>query len=267
MLKLVLSIGTLACMIGLSYGQECRCERYNYWVGSASNYREKGQINEAAKRYRYALAESCFPFGVDLDHALEVAILACDSSLVIEIATQLARGGVSEAYFNRLEVGQWLPRFMDEFPQHRAAYEDAFNAEMRHQFLDLIVMDSIFNSEYHQWRAGTKSFSKDDLISGARMISERFKALVREFGFPCEEKMGYYFVDGHVESFPVLPLMMHIYQRGDLLYLDHLPHMVCNGKLMMSHQAVLDHCRGFTDGGGVEAEMEARYQNYGSNRQ
>lgn len=266
MLKLLVTAGILFCIVSLASCQECRCERYFYWTGSASNAWDEGKTSEAVKRYRYALKETCFPFGVDLDRALGVAIHDRDSSLAMAIAIQLARGGVPQIYFDKVQLGQWLPRFTEEFAKSQEVYEQAFNLEMRCEFLAVIVMDSIFNSQYHQWRTGSMEISKDDLISGAKAISDRFIALVRKFGFPCEEKMGYYSVNGQIMSFPILPLLMHIYQRGELLYHDHLYHIVCDGKLRLTDQAVLDHCRGFTDGGGVDEEMEARYRKYGSSR-
>ena len=100
----------------------------------------------------------------------------------------------------------------------------------------------------------------EEMIQGAEAIHFGFIELIKAYGFPSERRMGYYFQEGEVSDFPVLTILIHIYQRGNLLLNEHLPELVCDGALSKVEMAVLKDNRGFGNSTGIRDEMTIRMQ-------
>lgn len=262
MKKHMIAILWLATLSAALRAQECAYEKYFYWAGSASiDYTER-KFEAAEKKFRIAFSKAPFPQGKDLDLALKTAVQTKDTAWAKSISVRLASGGVPLAYFADFRNYAWYPDFQKDIPGYIESYTDSFDLEIRDKLLALGLQDSLFNEKYHLWRTGKIEMSLDKLIEGASEISNGFRKLIEDHGFPCEQKTGYYYHDGEIQLLPVVILMIHIYQRGELLYKDRLSRIACDGKLRPADKAMLDRVRGFGDSTGIGQEMRIRYEKY-----
>jgi hypothetical protein len=128
----------------------------------------------------------------------------------------------------------------------------------------LLEKDREFNSKYHEWRIGDNEMTLQELIKGAGDILEEFYTLTEKYGFPNEKIMGYNYVrkKNSIENFPIMVLIVHIYQRGVLIFENEIPNIVCSGGLRPQWTETLKKIRGFGNSTGVEQEMKARYEKF-----
>ncbi|MCB0618115.1 MAG: hypothetical protein KDC41_05270 [Saprospiraceae bacterium] len=248
-------------MMGLS-GQDCQYEKYFYWTSMAQIDFSEGDFEEARREFRIAFSTTEFPLGADLGVALETAIRTRDTTWAEELSIALAKGGIPLIYFDSLRNYPWYEHFAADFDQYDHFYETQYNLELRVRFMELVLADSLFNEDYHSWRKGEREMTLEELIAGAKGISTGLQVLIDAYGFPCEQKMGYLFKEGQVRPFPLVILLIHIYQRGELFYKDRLDRIICDGKLKPTDRAILNGARGFGDSSGVEQEMQIRYNKY-----
>lgn len=103
-----------------------------------------------------------------------------------------------------------------------------------------------------------------ELINGATEILLGFNTLTEKYGFPNERVMGYNYVRKRnvIESFPIEVLIVHLYQRGVLIYENEIPNIACNGGLHPKWIETLKNVRGFGDSSGIEQEMKTRYEKF-----
>ena len=76
--------------------------------------------------------------------------------------------------------------------------------------------------------------------------------------------MGYNYVRrlNRIEPFPIEALIIHIYQRGVLIFENEIPKIVCDGGLHPQWIETLKKIRGFGNSTGIEQEMKARYKQF-----
>ncbi|MBK8706041.1 MAG: hypothetical protein IPN33_22440 [Saprospiraceae bacterium] len=242
--------------------QDCPYQKYFYWAGTAILDYAEEDYAAANKHFKTAFSKTIFPLGTDLDLALKTAVKTRDTVWAESLAIQLAKGGIPIPYFHQLNGFRWYPQFEQHFVQYRRSFAENFDLALREKLLALRIQDSLFNVKYHLWRVGEIKMGLQELIDGATSISKGFTALVSNHGFPCEQKMGYYYVNGEIQSFPTVVILIHMYQHGELRYKDRLSNIVCDGKLRPADQALLNGIKGFGDSTGIEQEMKIRYERY-----
>ncbi|MBK8698628.1 MAG: hypothetical protein IPN29_03445 [Saprospiraceae bacterium] len=246
--------------------QECRYENYFYLCHAASADIKDGAPEKAVGHYKRAFAGDHFPFGIHLHEALNLAIQMKDTTWMKGISIQLAKGGVPLTFFAKLKDQPWYSIFEQSFPEYAQHFKNHFDLELRKQLLELRTKDSLFNISYHRWRKGEIELSLESLIADATGLSSGFIQLVKKYGFPCEQKMGYYMEEDKIADLPVAILLHHLYQFGEMILRDHLTEMVCDGKLRPQQQAQLIRVSGFGNGTGIEQEMQIRYGKRMGNR-
>ena len=246
----------------IMYGQSsCKYENYFIIVGEASYDAYLKYFEPAQSKYKKAFSEIHFPLGQDLRKALKVAKKVKDTAWTQALSITLAKGGIPLSYFNDLKDYSWYNKFQLEFVNYQTFYKSTFDLGLRQQLLDLRTQDSIFNENYHNWRQGQKQMTLDELIFGAKEIYNAFKYIYDKHGFPCEQKMGYYFKNGEIENYPMSVLMIHIYQRGIIFIEDRLAEVVCEGKWRPEELSSLQGFKGFGEKNiGIEQEMRIRYE-------
>jgi hypothetical protein len=253
----------LITMINLS-AQECEYTEYYPLVDSAfKNYSEEN-YKEAEKNLKLAFNKTDFPLGKDLNLALIVAQKRDDSEWTEKISISLAKGGVPLRYFVKFKNFKWYKKFLIDFEDYSRYYAENFKPELREKIISLLKQDTDFNSKYHQWRAREIEISLQELIDGATKIQTEFKLLTYKYGFPNERIMGYNYVyrKHNIERYPTDVLMIHIYQRGTLIFKEDIPNIVCKGGLVPSSGITLKEIRGFGNSDGIEQEMKIRYEKY-----
>ena len=262
MRKVLVSVLFQMILCSSAAGQDCKYEKYFYWSEMATLDYQSKKWAGANDKFKKSFSKTAFPLAADLNLALKIAVEVRDTLWADTIAVQLAKGGIPLAFFQPFKNYAWYESFEKSYDRYQAYYHASFDTTFRAEFIALCIQDSLFNDKYHQWRTGKIEMTLDELIAGAGGISQTFKNLVKARGFPCEQKMGYYFKDANVAEFPVLVLLAHIYQRGELLYKDRLTNIVCDGKFRRMQQAMLNGFNGFGDNTGIEQEMKIRYEKY-----
>lgn len=102
------------------------------------------------------------------------------------------------------------------------------------------------------------------MIDGATQVNSEFKEFINTYGFPNEKQMGYNYVRriNRIEEFPSVPLLIHVFQLGDLTFKEAIDDFICSGGIHSKYRKTLNEIRGFGDGTGIEQEMEIRYAMY-----
>lgn len=252
----------LIFMSGAASAQECKYEKYFYWSEMATLDYQAGNWAGANDKFKKTFSKAPFPLGADLNLALKTAVQVRDTLWADTLAVYLAKGGIPLAFFQPFRNYEWYDAFEHSFDQYRAWYNTRFDTVLIEKMTKLYIRDSLFNAQYHLWRTRKIEMPLDEMIAGAKGISREFKEIISEHGFPCEQNMGYWYRDGKIDEFPLLVLLAHIYQRGELLYKDRLTNIICDGKFRRTQQAVLNGFNGYGDNTGVEQEMKIRYEQY-----
>jgi len=251
-------------ILGLK-SQDCKYQYYNYWIGKGMSEFHTNNFKEASISFKKALTKVNFPLGSDLEGALKTAVATKDTLWAETLSIKLAKGGIPLIYFKSLENMVWYDKFKEDYLDYHSIYADKFDLVLREKLLQLRFQDSLYNENYHKWRRNELEMTLDELTEGAENILSGFKILIKEHGFPCEQKMGYYYKENKIQDFPISILLIHIYQRGELLYKDRLGKIVCDGKLRVVEQVSLNSFKGFGNSTGVKQEMEIRYKKYRPN--
>ena len=248
----------------VSSAQNCEYKEYYNIVASAKNYYSRKKYKDANKEFKLAFSKVQFALGHDLSFALVAANKSKDYNWAGTIAEKLAKGGIPLRYFSKYKKEKWYEKFNSEFENYSNYYRDSLSTQLRDKLLSLIKRDREFNSEYHKWRAHKIEMTLDELIDGASEILEEFKNLVEIYGFPTEQKMGYNYVSSKdmIESYPIDVLIIHIYQRGVLLFENEIQRIICEGGLEPQWVDTLKELRGYGNNTGVEQEMKARFERF-----
>lgn len=244
--------------------QECEYTEYYPLVVSAfKNYSEE-KYKEAEKNLKLAFNKTDFPLGKDLNLALLVAQKRDNSEWAEEISISLAKGGVPLRYFAKLKSFRWYEKFVKDFENYSKYYAEKFDPELQKKLVSILKQDTEFNGKYHQWRTREIEMSLQELIDGATKIQTESKLLTDKFGFPNEQIMGYNYVyrKNNIEHYPIDVLIIHIYQRGTLIFKEDIHNIVCKGGLHPNSEIILKEIRGFGNSNGIEQEMKIRYEKY-----
>lgn len=244
--------------------QECEYAEYYPLVDSATKDYANRIYKEAERKLKLAFAKTEFPLGKDLNLAMLVAQNLKDAEWAEQIAVKLAKGGVPLRYFVKFKTFNWYEKFSADFKNYSEYYKENYNSELRQELLSLLNRDKDFNSKFHEWRTHEIEMSLQELIDGASQISSDFKKLTDKYGFPNERKLGFNYVrrKNKVEHYQVDVLIVHIYQRGELIFKDEILDIVCQGGLHPNYEEILKGIRGFGDSTGIEKEMKTRYAKY-----
>lgn len=205
-----------------------------------------------------------FPLGHDLSFALISAIKSNDDNWTVTIAENLAKGGIPLRYFGKYKKEKWYKKFSSEYENYSTFYRDSLNPNLKEKLLSLLEKDREYNEKYHKWRTREIEMTLQELTDQANEILIEFKTLIDEYGFPAERLMGYNYVRrlNRVKPFPIEALIVHIYQRGILIFENEIPKIVCEGGLHPQWIETLKKIRGFGDSSGIEQEMKARYEKF-----
>jgi hypothetical protein len=250
-------------LINLS-AQECEYAEYYKLVSIAKKENSQQNYKEASKNFKLAFSKTNFPLGHDLSYALFTADKLKDDQWSGNIAKKLAKGGIPLRYFAKFKKKKWYKKFESDFPNFTEHFKKHFNVEMQNQFLKISQEDYEFNNRYHEWRERKIELTLQELINGATKIISDFESFNDKYGFPIEQQMGYNYVRGKnsIEPYKIGVLMIHIYQRGLLIYKNDIHNIVCGGGLYPNYEETLRGIRGFGDSTGIEQEMKARYTKY-----
>ncbi len=232
--KILLLVFAFATSSSLLFGQnDCKYKSYFSNVGEASFDAFSKNFESAQLKYKKAFSEIDFPLGQDLRKALKVAVQVKDSTWVGELSIILAKGGIPMSYFKKFEDYSWYPKFQSEYTIYQDYYKSNFDLDLRQQLLDVRRQDSLTNDDFHKWRKGQKPITLEQLTVDAKKVFNTFKTMHEIYGFPSEQKMGYYFNDceQEIDNFPILVLLIHIHQRGELYLEGHFAEFVCEGKI------------------------------------
>lgn len=242
-------------------GQNASCvyEDYIYLTDRASIEYQEGDVKASLKHWKEAMSTGLFPRGRHVAMALQCAVNADDGVFAKSMAFQLTKGGIPVAYFERYGAEDWYAAFMASARDTMAVAEKQFNFAMRKALLDLRHQDSLTNATYHQWVKCENDLTLDEMPRMAAKVYDDFTHLIRQYGFPSEKRMGYYFQEGEVQDFPLLVVMIHIYQRGNPVLKDQLHSMVCDGVITKTDMSVLIDMRGYGNNVGLEKEMRIRW--------
>lgn len=264
MKKHILLILTILFLVVNSFAQDCEYTEYYPLVELArKNYSYK-KYKEAEKNLKIAFAKTEHPFGADLHFALAVAQKQKNNEWAGQIAIRLAKGGVPLYYFRYHKKYEWYDKFSANFNTYSDYYQKNYTQELRDNFLSLLIRDKKFNKRYHDWRTRKIELTLDELINGASDIISDFNQMTDKYGFPNEKLMGYHYVrrKNSIEHYHSEALIVHIYQRGVLVFENEIEKIVCDGGLHPKYQQTLKKTRGFGNSTGVEQEMKVRYVKY-----
>ena len=264
MKKNILLILTTLIFTAKLLAQNCEYAEYYPLVELASkNYSDKN-YEDAEKNLRLAFTKTDHPLGADLHLAFSVAPKTNDTKWAEQIAIRLAKGGIPLRYFRYYKKSSWYEQFSADFQTFSDYYNANYNPELRDDLLDLISRDKEFNSNYHDWRTRKINLSLDELINGASKIISDFKQMTDKYGFPNERLTGYNYIrrKNSVEYYNTDALIIHIYQRGVIIFEDEIHDIVCEGGLHPNYEETLKKIRGFGNSTGVEQEMKVRYKMY-----
>ena len=183
--------------------------------------------------------------------------------IVISLVSPLLREAVF-GEISKYKKEKWYQEFSSKFEIHSTYYKDSLNPVLKDKLLSLLEKDREFNRKYHEWRTREIEITLEELINSANGILDEFKSLTNKYGFPTEQLMGYNYVrrKNAVEHFPIDALMVHIYQRGVLIFENDIPEIVCEGGLHPKWKETLKKIRGFGNSKGIEQEMKARYNKF-----
>jgi len=260
----ILLILSLLFFTGYASGQECEYAEYFRLTDLAKNDYKKKNFENAKSNFKLAFEQSVFPHGHDLSYALLAANEIRENQWAGHIAKKLAQGGIPLRYFSKFKKKKWYAKFESDFPKYSQHYKDNFDVEMRNSFLTISKEDLNFTDKYHHWREHKIELTLQELVDGATMRLTNFMDFNKKYGFPNEQKMGYNYVrhKNRIEHFPVLVLMIHIYQTGTRIFKDDIRSIVCKGSLHPSFEDTLKKIYGFGDSTGVPQEMKVRYKKY-----
>ena len=264
MKKLILLILTILFFVVNLFAQNCEYTEYYPIVELArENYSDK-KYKEAEKNLKIAFTKTEHPFGADLHFALAVAQKQKNNEWAEQIAIHLAKGGVPLRYFRYHKKYEWYDKFNADFKTYLDYYKENYNQELRDNFLSLLNRDKEFNSKYHDWRTREIELTLDELINGASEIISDFNQMTDKYGFPNEKLMGYHYVHrkNSIEHYRSEALIIHINQRGVLVFENEIDKIVCDGGLHPNYEQTLKKIRGFGNSTGVEQEMKVRYAKY-----
>jgi len=260
MKKLLTTI--FATFILVINAQECEYGDYYYWTDKAFvNYYDE-DYQEAKEQFKKALELVSFPLGPDLHKALDCAIKTNDKLFAQRLSIMLAKGGVPLEYFNKVSNYPWYKTFLNSYKSYKEEYELEFDKGAKENIIHLRHIDSTFNVKYHSWRSREIELTVSELTTGAQMVVDGFKDHVTKYGFPGDKNLGYYYKDGVIKVYPIQILLTHIYQRGELVYLDELNQISCDGLMSERNIAWIKSNRGFGNSTGVRQEMKVRYNRY-----
>lgn len=244
------------------FSQNCNYEDYHNRIELARKEYEKENFKESSKLYKIAFENIDFPFGNDLCNALKVAEKSNDKIWMEQLAIQLAKGGIPLKFFKHFENYKWHKTFCEQFPQYLKFFNENFQLKFRRNLLEIGKLDSETNSRFHEWRTRKVEHSTDTLVAEMTNVSIKFQKMIEKFGFPSEQKIGYYYNKGDVNELPTFVLFVHIYQRGELLYYEQLNELTCNGTLTYPQFKQLESIRGFGNSTGIVQEMEVRKKKF-----
>lgn len=262
LLVLIILISTIK-----SIGQDCGyIEYYPLFELATKNYSDK-DYKEAERNIKLAFDKTEFPLGEGLHLALMIAQQQNDPEWAEQISIKLAKGGVPLRYFRYLKKYDWHDKFSTDFEMYSNYYNENFKPELREKLISLINRDKKFNSKFHDWRTRKIELTLDELIKEASEIISDFKELTDQYGFPNELLTGYNYVrrTDRIEYFHTDALIIHIYQRGVIIFEDKIREIVCDGGLHPNYEETLKKIRGFGNSTGVEQEMKIRYEKYRGN--
>lgn len=262
--KSILLLLIILIFTAKSIAQDCEYTEYYPSVELArKNYSDK-KYKEAEKNFKLAFTKTKHPFGADLHIAFAVAQKQNNMEWAEQIAVRLAKGGVPLRYFRYHKKYEWYDKFSADFKTYSDYYKENYNQKLRDNYLSLLNRDKEFNSKYHDWRTRKIELSLDELINGASEIISDFKQMTDEYGFPSEKLMGYNYIrrKNSIERYHSGALIIHIYQRGILIFENEIDKIVCDGGLHPNYEETLKKIRGFGNSTGVEQEMKARYAKY-----
>ena len=245
--------------------QNCDYEEYYKSIELARKEYANDNFKEASKLYKIAFESTDFPFGTDLCIAFKVAQKTKDEIWMEQIAIQLAKGGVPLKYFKFFTKYKWSKKFYAQFPQYEKYFNENFDLEFRKTLVDVAKLDKETNNRFHDWRTRKEAHSVDTLVAEMTNVSLGFQKMIEKFGFPTEQKIGYYYNKGDVNELPTFVLFTHIYQRGELLYKERLTELVCKGSLNQFQSKQLENTRGLGNSTGIVQEMKAREKKYRKN--
>lgn len=245
-------------------GQECEAIEYHRIIKEAKIDYNNKKYKEANKKIKASFSKNLIPFGEDLELALKVAIKTNDSEWAKEIAIVLAKGGVPNRFFFKLKEFSWYNEFEENFKNYEIYYQKKCDSSFVSQIVYLIEKDEKFNYKFHGWRLKKTEMSLEEMIKKSEEIYNSFYTLIDKYGFPSSENVGYNYIreKNRVEKYNVNILIRHIYQRGELIFLNKLDELYCNNSIDdITYKGLLEVASQFENNSpGVVAHINREYK-------
>lgn len=261
-MKNLLFISTLLFSL-FSFAQECNYEDYHELVALGKKHVSRANYKEGAASFKKAFSSVDFPLGHDLSYALIAAVKTKDHTWSKEIAEQLVKGGIPINYFVKYKKTPWYNSLKANYKSYCQYYEQQFNLELKKRWLSLIQLDKEVNETMHKFREARIKLTVEEMIIISKSVSDEFRAIVENYGFPGEQELGYLYIKSknRIENYKSNILVRHIYQRGETWYDDQIDYFICKGKLRYK-DTVSKESIGFWYGIGLEAVMQECYNRY-----
>jgi len=163
---------------------------YYQKVEAAENYLMKGQFGAARNEYNTLLVQEHYIYARDMHNAVRTSIISRDYNTAIVWSQKLVLKGVPLTYFDaqifkRLKKTKLWSSFLSEFPELAKQHEEGLNQKLIIGLKELIDMDQ---RDYTRQARG--EFERSKLKATTEQVDELFIKLIREEGFPSEEKIG-----------------------------------------------------------------------------
>lgn len=262
-MKLLQIVALWVLAPGWVAGQHCEYAAYYEKIEPAREaFREK-RHKDACALYAAAFQTTALPLGSDLYSAILSGEEVNGEEFLEQCCVLAAKSGIPFSFFRKFSKKKWFADFNAAFPEYAAHYQKNFNPELRKKMVALQKLDKQVNERFHEWRTRKADHPLDSLIVQMKQVSKEFQQLISAYGFPSEAKTGYYFAKGKIDMQPTLVLLIHIYQRGELLFKENLDELACRGTITPADAQTLEATRGHGNSTGIEQEMAARAMKYG----
>ena len=220
--------------------------------------------SEYLKNASLLLQNERLPNSSDIKLLLRLAKKKLDFELMRMIEQKLLIGGIELKEVEEIISPIHIQSNKNDLLELAKPCYHRIDTSMRKLLMIAKSKDSLYNSIYHEWRKGEINLTKDELINNALEVHNSFNLIINTIGFPSENKIGYYSMDGQIVTYHET-LLIHTYQRGELPFVHKLDSLHRNGYIDINLYNNLKSIRGFGNSTGVKDELTIRYNKYKKN--
>lgn len=223
----------------------------------------KNDVKKSNEVFKAAIHKVDFAMGKDLEEALIVALKVNDETFAEEIVIKLLKGGIPLSYFQKdkeITALKGWQEIKNNYPAYQAYHKANFNANLRKAVFELRTIDSIATEKSIQFGEGKIDLTVNELIHDAKNVYNKWTAIVAQYGFPAEKKMGYYFKNGKISNYP--GSCINIISRGKQVIKDDFTYesLVCMGYMSESEYNLMSQIGSLGRTEGIEETMKYNHK-------